>query len=214
MKTVLKTSLICWGIVLMFVLFLSLIPSNANPVVVAVCAMLVGSGCLMGFGFRLRRIRQEGFELGWFVGRQHGIGLSVLGLAGLASFLFGAAWFLVPQPILEKGAMSMAKVLVVVFWLSLVFAFLGFTLVCFSESVGYLRLKNFKWAAGSFALAVMWLGFATLFCSLFLDVINDNFLPLSATTQNYILGAFAFITAVIGLYTGRYQDLKNLSSEN
>jgi magnesium-transporting ATPase (P-type) len=217
MKAVLKASLICWGVIGAFVLFFSVVPTTTSPTVVAAFSMLLGFGFLALLGFRYRRLKKEGFEFGYFLAKQNGFWLLFLGFIGAALFLIGLVWLIAPQLIensLEKSAMPFAAFLIVLFWFSLIFAFLGFALVCFSESVGYLRLKKIKWAAGSFAIAMFWLGLATVFCSLFLDVINDNFLQMSATTQNYILGAFALVATAIGLYAGRYRDLKELSSDD
>lgn len=210
-------SLICWGIIGVFVLFFSVVPTTTSPVALAVFSMLIGFSFLGFLFFRYRRLKKEGFEFGFFLVRQNGIWFLFLGLVGTVLVLIGTAWLIVPQYIenaLEKSAMPFASFLVLLFWFSLIFAFLGFALVCFAESVGYLRIKKFKDAAGSFAIAMFWLALSTLFCSLFLDVINDNFLKIAATTQNYILGLFAFVSLTIGLCSGRYQDLNALSSDD
>lgn len=217
MRILLKVCLICWGISGALILFLTFVPTTTSPTTAAVLSILIGSGFLAWFAFRLRRIRKEGFESGFFLARQHGIRLSVLGFVGLVLFLIGALWLVAPQQtdqLFEQSAMPIAKCLVGLFWFSVIFAVLGFALACFAESVGYWRLRNFKWAAGSFALATFWLAPATLFCSLFLNVVNDVFFRLSATTQNYILALFALAAVVIGLWAGRYQDLKALSSDD
>lgn len=216
MRTVLKISLICWGIVGVIVLFITVLRMITNPTA-AVISVLIGGGFLVGVGLRLRRIKQENFESGFFLARQHGVWLLILGFVGLVLFLTGAFWFVARQQaeqVFETNATTAAKILVGLFWFSIIFAFLGFALTCFAESVGYWRLKNFKWAAESFALAMLWLAGATLFCSLFLNVINEVFFVLSATTQNYILGLFAVASVVIGLYAGRYQDLKALAADD
>ncbi len=109
--------------------------------------------------------------------------------------------------------MPFAASLAVLFWFSLIFTFLGFSLVCFAQAVAYVRIKVFKGGAGSFALAAFWLALATLFCSLFLDVIDDNFLRLSGPTQNLILGLFALAVTFTGLVTGSYQALEKLLPE-
>lgn len=217
MRTVLKASLICWGIIGAFVLFFSVVPTTISPIAVAVFSSLLGCSFFAILVFRYRRLKKEGFEFGFFLARQNGAWLLFLGFVGALLILIGAAWLIIPQYIenaLENSAMPFAAFLVVLFWLSLIFAFLGFALVCFSESVGYLRLKKIKSGAGSFGIALFWLSLATLFCSLFLDVINDNFFRISATTQNYILLVFAVVSIAIGLYIGRYQDLKALASDD
>lgn len=217
MRTILKVSLICWGIIGVFVLFFSVVPTTTSPVALAVFSMLIGFSFLGFLIFRYRRLKKEGFEFGFFLVRQNGIWFLFLGLVGTVLVLIGTAWLIVPEHIenaLEKSAMPFASFLVLLFWFSLIFAFLGFALVCFAESVGYLRIKKFKNAAGSFAIAMFWLALSTLFCSLFLDVINDNFLKIAATTQNHLLFLFALASIIIGLYAGRFHDLKGLTSED
>lgn len=215
MKAVLKASLICWGIIGAFFLFFSIVPTK-KPVAAAVFFMLLGSGFLALFVFRYRRLKKEGIDFGFFLAKQKGFWFLLSGFVGAVLFFIAALWLIAPQHIenfLEKSAMPIAAFLIVLFWFSLVFAFLGFALVCFSESVGYIRLKNFKWSAGSFGIGLFWLLLATLFCSLFLDVINDNFFQMSAKVQNYILISFALVATAIGLYSGRHQDLKTLSKD-
>lgn len=209
MKTVLKASLFCWGIVLAFCLFFLIPFEMIGPVAVAMLSLSLGGGLLAWPGADIYRLhKKEGFEFGWFLIRHHGFRRLFSGATGLALFLIGGAWLLAPQQTerqLERGAMPFASFLIVLFWCSLIFTFLGFALMCYAESVGYFRIKDFKSGAGSFAIAVMWLGFATLFCSLFLGAIEDNFLSLSGATQNIILGSFALVVTAIGLCAGGLQ---------
>lgn len=214
MKTVLRASLFCWGIVVAFCIFF-LIPFEVmGPVAAALFSMSVGGVLLIWQGFYVYRLhKKEGFEVGWFMIKHNGFWRLFSGVIGLALFFIGGVWFLAPQETerrLEKAAMPFASFLVVLFWFSLIFTFLGFSLVCFAQSVAYARIKDFKSGAGSFALSFLWLGLSTLFCSLFLEVIDDNFLRLSGATQNLILGLFALSVAVGGLFTGGYKDLEKL----
>ncbi len=214
MKAVLKASVICWGVVVAFFLFF-LVPLDAlGPVAAALLSLLLGVGLLTWLGLYVRRLhRAEGFDVGRFLARRHSFWRVLAGAVGLALSVAGALSLAAPAQVtrqLEKGAMPLAAFLVVLFWFSLIFTFLGFALVCYAQSVGYLRVRNFKSGAGSFAVGVLWLGFATLFCSLFLDVINDEFLPLAGPTQNTILGVFALAVTVAGLVFGVYEKLDRL----
>ena len=217
MRTVLKASLVCWGVVIAFFLFFSIPFELLSPVAAAFLSLSLGGGVLAWLGLYIYRLnKKEGFEFVWFLARKNGFWLLLLGAVGLTLFLTGGVWFLAPQQTerhLEKGAMPFAAFLVVLFWFSLIFMFLGWAVVCYAQSVGYFRIKDFKSGAGSFAIAILWLAFATLFCSLFLGVINDVFLTLSGPTQNIILGLFALVVTVIGLCAGGYEDLEKLLPE-
>lgn len=216
MGTVIKASLFCWGIVLAFLLFFGLFPYQAmSPVAIAVFCMSLGCGFLALLSSYIYRLhKKEGFEFGWFLARRNGFWLSFFGAVGLMMFLIGGIWLLAPPPaalqLEAEVAMPFAAFLAVLFWFALIFTFLGFAVVCYAESAGYVRIKNFKSAAGGFALATFWLALATLFCSLFLEVINDNFLELSGMTQRITLVSFALVVIIIGLCAGRYEDMEKL----
>ena len=217
MKTVLKASLFCWGIVMAFLIFF-LIPFEVmGPVGAAALSMSLGGACLIWLGFYVYRLnKKEGFDVGWFMVEHNGFWRLFSGAVGLALFLIGGAWFLAPRETerrLEEGAMPFAAFLVVLFWFSLIFTFLGFSLVCFAQSVAYVRIKDFKSGAGSFAVSTLFLALATLFCSLFLEVIDDNCLRLAGATQNVILGLFALSVAAGGIFAGGYKDLEKLLPE-
>lgn len=217
MRAVLRASVICWGVVVAFFLFFLLPLEALGPVAAALLSVALGGGLLAWLFFYVRRLhRTEGFDFGLFLVRKGSFWRLLSGAVGLALFVVGGLSLLAPSRIteqLEKGAMPLAAFLVVLFWFSLIFTFLGFTLVCYAQAVGYLRVRNFKHGAGSFAIAVLWLGFATLFCSLFLEVVNDNFLTLTGPTQNLLLGLFALAATVAGLCAGAFEDLEKLLPE-
>ncbi|HEX5709346.1 MAG TPA: hypothetical protein VFX96_18740 [Pyrinomonadaceae bacterium] len=217
MKTVLKASVFCWGIVVAFFIFF-LIPFEViGPSAAALLSMSLGGGLLVWLGLYVYRLhKKEGFDVGWFMVEHRGFWRLLGGAIGLALFLVGGFWFLAPREAelrLGEAAMPLAALLVVLFWFSLIFTFLGFALVCFAQAVAYARIKEFKSAAGSFALAAFWLALATLFCSLFLEVIHDNFLGLSVATQNLILGLFALAVTCGGLLAGVFQAVEKLLPE-
>lgn len=226
MNAILRICLLCWGVVAAFFLFF-LIPFEAlNPTLAAVLAVTAG-GALLFWQVRyiVRLHHNEGFETAYFVVRHKGIWRFLSGLMGLGLVLWGSGWLLFPQQTnhqLEQIAMPLAKALVLLFWGTLIFAFAGFALVCYAQTVGYARIKDFRQAAGSFALAVLWVVFAVLFCSLFLEVINEVFRPLAPATQILVLRAVALTLTVCGLGLGAMnklnklvppEELKNVSQE-
>lgn len=207
-----KISILCWGGVCSFVLFLTvlgIVPENAVwPVSALVGGIILG---LLGFDF-YRFYQKERFDFASFLVFRKGLWRLFLGLAGLGLFGVGIIGLLVPQlaqNFAEKHAMTIAKLLVILFWTALTFTFLGWELICFSESTVYFLQKKLKSAVGSFALGILWLLFALLFLYLFLEVINDVFVNLNPTTQNWILGIFAILSVITGLWNGRFESLKD-----
>jgi hypothetical protein len=217
MQIISKLSAICWGALGVFgVLFLLMAIENSTAF--GIVWMLLGGILILSFALRVNDLRQQGgFDLNYFLAVQRGYIYVFIGLAGLLIFSFGALRFFAPQfaeQLLGKYIMSYAAILVFLFWAALILMFLGFALKCFSESVGYLRLKKIKDAVYAFGSGAMWAAFMLVCCSLSMDVINENLLYLSAQIQNWILLFCGLVTAVTGLIAGRYEDLKVLSEEN
>ncbi len=216
MKTVLKISLTCWWIVLSYGLFFTFVPVSADGVTGTTISIVIGSGLLAYAGFRLYRIDKAGFESGWFLTQQHGLWLVFLLIAGCVLLILGVAWLVAPQRfelIFDRSAMPIAAAFVVLFWISLIFTFTAWSLACFSETVGYARINDYKWLIYGFLLGLLWLGFASGFCLLFLEVINDIFVRISTSARHDIAIVFALVVMAIGLYAGRYEDLKALAAD-
>lgn len=208
-RFVLKFGIICWIFIKLFVAFLllaSLIPAAAFVYV----STILGFGILAILAYHLRQIHlSEGFDLGWFLTVKKGYWRLLVGLFGLILFAAGMFGLIFPNladELGEKHWLKFASVLVVLFWIALTSTFLSWSLVCFSQSVGSWRLG--RPGFGSFGLGFLWLLFAVLFLSLFLDVIDENFFRLSAVVQNWILGVFAVLSIIAGLVAGKFEDLE------
>jgi hypothetical protein len=213
MKTILgKLSLICWSFIGVFInclLVASLIPADF----VWIVSMVLGVAILAFVVYDLRKIYlREGFDFGYFLTIKKGYWRMLFGLIGLGLLSFGLFVTIFPNlanELGEKHWLKIAKVLVIFFWTALTLTFLSLEFIALSESTAFWRLKKKKDALGSFGLGMFMLLLALLFLSLFLEVINDIFFPLSATVQNWILGIFAVLSLVVGLLSGRYEDLKD-----
>ena len=216
-RIILKASLMCWVIVLSFGVFFALVPDSADRFTGPVVALVMGAGFAVYAAAKFYRIRREGFDIGWFFAEQNGLWVIFTAVAAVILLFLGVVWLAAPQRfelLLDKHAMPVAAGLVVLFWLSLISTFLSWALVCFSQSIGYARLRDLKWMAGSFLLGVMWMGFFAVFCSLFLDVINDVFVRMSLQTRHYILAGFALVSTAAGLASGMLIDPKPLAAED
>ncbi len=206
-----KFSLICWGFIGVFIaclLVVSLIPADY----IVVVSIILGLAILALFVYDLRKIYlNEGFDFGWFLTIRKGYWRILLALVGLGLASVGLFAMIFPNlanELGEKHWLKFAKILVILFWTALTSTFLSWSLVCLSESTAYWRLKKGSKAMGSFGLGILWLLFAVLFLSLFLEVIDDIFFRLSAMAQNWILVLFAILSTAIGLWSGRFEDLE------
>ena len=213
---VLRFGVICWGFVSLFVAFLSLAMIIPNGAILYVSAIL-GFLILALLGYNLRKIYlREGFDFGWFLTVKKGYWRILGGLVGLILFSFGLFGTIAPDTanqLAEKHWLKVAKFLVILFWTALTSTFLSWQLVCLSQATAYWRVKKRKDAWGSFGLGILWLLFTLLFLSLFLEVINDIFFTLSASAQNWILVIFAVLSLVVGLWNGKFEDLKDFEVE-
>jgi hypothetical protein len=206
--------MICWGIVLAFFIFFTIPFGLFSPTGAAITALIAGGGFLVSLALYIRRLsKKEGIEFGWLVARKHGFWLVLLAGAAFVLVLTSIIWFLAPASIeqpLANGAMPVAILLVLLFWFSIIFMFLGFAVVCFAESAGYFRLKKIWDGGGAFALALFWLALGSGCRSLFLDVIDDNFFRVSGAVRNWSLLFVAVITAAVGLAMGLFQDINKI----
>lgn len=216
MKYVGKITLVCWEFVVGFGVVLVVL-MNLPEGAVWISSALLGLLVLILLGVTIRRLdRREGFELGWFLAVKKGYWHLLAGAVGVALFLTGAAGLIAPQQmgqLIDAHAKKLAAVLIVLFWTALISTFLGWGLICFSEADGYRRLKNYKSFFYGFALASVFLVIGLIFVSLFLDVIDENFLRVSSSVQNWVLALVALATISAGLYSGKYADLKLLSEK-
>ncbi len=215
-RIIAKISLVCWGFVLIFTSVI-IVAVEIPPQFLTIVSITLGLIISAPVGFNLYRIyRREGLDFGWFLVVRKGFWRVLLGLTGLSLFVIGLFAAVFPKrfnELSESGGMAFAKLLVALFWLALISTFLGWALICFSEGVGYWRLRNFKWVFGSFALAILWQLFSLVFSYLFLEVINDVFFRLSALVKIWTLVFIAILTIITGLWMGRYENLNLLSAD-
>ena len=215
-KIIAKISLICWGFVVAF--SICLVVAGAIPAdYVVFVSIILGALILTFFVYDLRKIYlTEGLDFGWFLTVKKGYWRILVGLVGLVLFFTGLFALIFPtiaNELGEKNWLKIASVLVIMFWTALTSTFLGWELICLSESIGYWRIGKIKSGLGSFGLSLVWMLFAILFLSLFLQVISDNFFTISNTIQNRVLIIFAIFSVVLGLLNGKFENLKYLEDE-
>lgn len=213
MKVLLKIYSICCFIFIAFLILFS-IPFESIPFGGAVSSLFVGSVMAAIPALYIYRLnKREGIEFGWFLAMRNGFWLVSACAVGFGLFLLGLVWLVAPhviEPALERGSMPVAAMLVIMFWAALIFIFLFLAVFTCAQCVGYIRVKQFKRSAGTFAVAAVCLALAALFCSLFLEVINDIFITLSGTTQNTILLVFVIFAVLSGIVLGSLRNLGDL----
>lgn len=215
-RLVLKFGLMCWGFIGVFIAFLLvaiIIPADYLGFVSTILGLVI----LALFIYNLRQIYlREGFDFGWFLTVKKGYWQMLFGLLGLGLFsvgLFGLLFPNIANQLGERHWLKVAKILVILFWTALTSTFLSWELVCLAEATAYWRIGKLKEAFQAVGLGILWLIFAILFLWMFLEVINDIFFNLSAAAQSWILGIFAILSLIIGLWSGRYENPARLTKE-
>ena len=212
-----KISTICWCFVSVFVIVLgivSLIPTNFIGITAIIVGLLIAAPICYLF---YKRIKIEGFDLGWFLVVEKGFWRAVFAIAGILLLVGGLlATFLpdISNKVAELHAMTIVKMLAALFWIALNLTFISWTLVAVGESIGYFRLRKIKSGFSSIGLAVFWLIFVTVFSFIFLEVINDVFVPISEAWRKTILLSVAPICFVLGIAAGLMGDFKYLENED
>ncbi len=188
-----------------------MIPFEALPFSSAVTAMLFGGTILAIIAAYVFWIhKSEGFEFGWFLANRGGFWKITLAFFGLLVFLGGLMLFLVPQtvePAFESGAMPVASVLVVLFWLALIFMFGFLSFAMIARATALVRTIQIKKFLGSFVVAAICLVMAAVFFSLFVEVINDIFIPISVSAQWTAIWVFVGALVVTGIAHGSWEEV-------
>lgn len=188
-----------------FLLFF-MIPFEALPFSGAVTAMLLG-GLVLAImaAYTLRLRSKETFDFGHFLVARGGFWMITVTCFALLVFLSGLLICIAPQsvePAFERGAMPVAAALAVLFWLALIFMFSFLTFQSAAHATALVKIGKIKKALGSAAITAVCLALAALFFSLFVEMINDTFVRLSARFQSFSLIIFSALVVVAGIVDG------------
>jgi hypothetical protein len=205
MKVLLKIYSASCLIFAAFVLFFT-IPLDSLGLLPSVMAMLFGGAILALLGLYVWSIhRREGLEFDWFLANRGGFWVICIGGFALSLFIAGILARIVPEavvPAFERGAMPIAALFVVLFWLAIIYMFAFLTISMFGHSTANARKGLIKSSLGSLAIAAVCMGLAVLFFSLFTDVINDEFIRLTEATQRIAFWVFAAFLVGVGIIDG------------
>jgi len=209
MKTLFKIYSASCLIVLGFFVVLQL-PWGLLPFSDGVNIALVGS-VLFGFAFYYTYYyyRREGFEFGWFLANRWGFWVIAVAILGLVMITLGIAVYVAPEfyvPALEQGALPFGIAIVSLFWLSLIYLFGYLTIGMVARVVASLRVVSFSDAAINGLIALVCLGLATLFFSLFLEVLNDILMRIGIANQWTAIWIFVGGISLAGIGFGVWKE--------
>ncbi|MEQ1762196.1 MAG: hypothetical protein ABL984_03515 [Pyrinomonadaceae bacterium] len=178
-----------------------LLPFSDGVNIVFVGTLLVAFAAYYTFYF----YRLEGFELGWFLANRWGFWIVAVAILGMVMITLGLAVYIAPQfyvPALEQGALPFGIAIVSLFWLSLIYLFGYLTVGMVARVVASLRLVSIADAAVNGLIALVCLGLAALFFSLFLEVLNDIMMRIGIANQWTAIWIFVGAVVIAGVIYG------------
>jgi len=209
MRTLVKIYSASCLIVLGFFVVLQL-PWGLLPFSDGVNIALVG-GVLAAFAayYIFYFYRREGFELGWFLANRGGFWIVAIAILGLVMVTCGFVIYAAPQyfvPAFEQGALPFGIAIVSLFWLALIYMFGYLAIGMVARVVANARLFKFIEAAINALIALVCLGLAGVFFSLFLEVLNDILMRIEIASQWTAIWVFVGSVVVAGVIYGIWKE--------
>ncbi len=205
MKTLIKLYSAASIVVVAFFVFF-MVPWGILPFSDAMDLIMVGS-VFAGFAalYTLYISRREGFEFGWFLTFRGGFWVITAACLGLAMLACGALLFVWPElftPAIERGAMPFGIMLVSLFWLALIMlmAYPAFGMA--AKAAACARRLKFGESAAHALIALVCAALATVFFSLFLEVLNDILIPVPVSAQWKAIWVFFGLLLGLGVVYG------------
>ncbi|MEO8647885.1 MAG: hypothetical protein ABI539_01840 [Acidobacteriota bacterium] len=206
----------CIVVVGFFTFFL--IPWHLLPFSDAANITLVGSVIVaLSAGYIFYCMRRDGADLGWFLVDRGGLFAITFAVLGIAAFVCGTLLFVWPDlyvPAFEQGALPFGIMLVSLFWLALIFMFGFLTFGMVARVAANVRLFQFSRAAVDALIALVCLGMAAVFFSLFLEVINDIAIRISNAAQWNAIWTFTGLLLAAGIIRGAWESPSQLLDEH
>ncbi len=217
MKTLLKIYSASCVIVFAFFAFF-LVPWGLLPFSDAVNVLVVG-GTLVGLSafYILYFYRREGIEFGWFLANKGGFWAITVGGIGLVLLLCGTLLFASPElfvPAFEHGALPFGLAIVSLFWLALIFMFAYLSFGMIARVTANVRIYRFIEAGINSLIALVCIGLAGVFFSLFLEVINDIAIRISVENQWRAIWVFIGLLVASGVVYGFWKEPSYFLDEN
>jgi hypothetical protein len=178
-----------------------LLPFSDGANIALVGALLVAFAAYYIFYF----YRREGFELGWFLVNRRGLWIVAIAILGLVMVTCGLVIYGAPQyfvPAFEQGALPFGIALVSLFWMALIYTFGYLAIGMVARVVANVRLLKFIEAAINTVIALVCLGLAGVFFSLFLEVLNDILMRIGVASQWTAIWVFVGAVVIVGVIYG------------
>lgn len=190
-----------------FVLHLpwGLLPFSDGVNVAVVGSILAAFAVFYTFYFH----RREGLEFGWFLANRGGLWIVAVAVLGLVMIVLGSAIYVAPDlyvPALTQGALPFGIALVSLFWLALIYLFGYLAVGMVGRVVANLRILRLVDAAVNALVLLVCLGLATLFFSLFLEVLNDILVRIGVASQWTAIWIFVGVVMLSGIIFGLWKE--------
>ncbi|MEO5857662.1 MAG: hypothetical protein ABIR33_01815 [Pyrinomonadaceae bacterium] len=197
--------LIVLGFFVLLQLPWGLLPFSDGANIALVGAVLVTASA--GYIFYL--YRREGFEFGWFLANRGGFWILTLSALGIVMIVCGGVIYAAPQyfaPAFEQGALPFGIAIVSLFWLALIYMFGYLSIGMVARIVASVRLLKLIEAGVYSLIALVCLGMAGVFFSLFLEVLNDILVRIVVPTQWTAIWIFVTIVVAAGIAYGVWKE--------
>ena len=217
MKTLLKiysaSCLIVLGFFAFFLIPWGLLPFSDAVNIIVVGTVLVGVSSFYIVYF----YKREGIEFGWFLANRGGLWATAVAVLGLIALFCGALLFFWPElyvPAFEQGALPFGVAIVSLFWLALIFMFGYLSVGMVARVAAYARLFRLSVVFINVLIALVCLGLAGLFFSLFLEVINDIAIRISTSIQWKAIWLFLGAVSLAGVVYGLWEKPSSFIDES
>lgn len=218
MRTLVKiysaSCLVVLGFVVVLQLPWELLPFSDGVNIALVGALLAAFAAYYTFYF----YRREGFEFGWFLANRGGFWVLAIAILGLVMIVCGGVVYFAPEyfvPAFEQGALPFGIAIVSLFWMALIYMFGYLSIGMVARVIANLRLLKLVEAGINALIALVCLGLAGLFFSLFLEVLNDILMRIGIANQWTAI--WIFIAGVVlagGVYGVWKEPSYHLDDEN
>lgn len=209
MRTLVKiysaSCLVVLGFFVVLQLPWGLLPFSDGVNIALVGAVFVAFAAYYIFHF----YRREGFELGWFLANRGGFWILAIAILGFVMIVCGGVVYVAPQyfvPAFEQGALPFGIAIVSLFWMALIYMFGYLSIGMVARIVANARLHKFVEAGIYGLIALVCLGMAGVFFSLFLEVLNDILVRIAVATQWTAIWIFVAGIVLAGVVYGIWKE--------
>ena len=209
MKALLKIySASCVIVVGFFTFFLipwGLLPFSDAANIITVGVAMVGLSAYYIIYFH----RRDGLDFGWFLANQGGFWAVTVAVLGLIAVFCGVLLYFWPRlyvPAFEQGALPFGIMIVSLFWLALIFMFGYLSVGMVARATAHVRMFKFADTIVNALIALVCLGLAGVFFSLFLEVINDTAIRIPLAIQWKAIWGFVTLLLLAGVVYGSWES--------